>query len=64
VVLVRESRQRRKDANNGVRAVVHLHDMTNHLRIARKTLLPEVVTEDEHGRRALLVFARLKGAAE
>ncbi len=58
------ARQRREHADNGVRLIVHLEDLADDVRITRETFLPEVVAEQEHRRRSLLVFSGQEGAAE
>ena len=64
LIKIRKSRKRRQHPDYRVRLVIHLEDLTDHVRIARKTLLPEVVAEDEHRGRALFVFPWLKRATK
>src|SRR5256885_14387704 len=64
LVEIWKSRQRWEDADNGVGLVVHLEDLADDVRIARKTFLPEVIAQQQHRRGSLLVLPGQESAAE
>lgn len=61
MVGIRERRERRQHAHDGVRPVVQLEDLTHDVGVAAKIALPVVVTQHEHRRRARPILARQEG---
>ena len=63
VAFLRVQRHRRQDADDGMRAVVHLKHLPDDRRIAAETRLPVPVTEQQHGLGAMMFVGRHEIAA-